>query len=531
MHSKSNYYHSTKFFPVFMLEKVFYIVFNDLKIAVSKINDIPEVLQPGWLNYLFYSSKRLVFSINIKPISTDKLVRVLDLKKKNLISNIQNNIRRQIFDSEPEDILNQTEIFKKSLSKGREIAFNVSMNLLNNHKDTPEIKKELSYSGINSNTDYLNQSNGLLELIGIKKPASSQIIDLTSLSYGLTFNDESIYHPKNGILYGRNCLNNSLIILDRFALHNHNGIIIGTSGSGKSFSAKLEILRSITIGKKVIIIDPEGEYQKLCLSVGGELHKVSIENPLPINLKSIESYQDFISTLRILFGVLVPSFTDSEIGEIDRCLTDQILEDKRFDIDRFYNSLGNSKIGKDIQIKLYRFVIGSCKNILRLDDIQTTNSSNLIVFNIQNISHEFKDIYIITILNFIWLQVLNNKDELMIFVDEAWILIKNQFISNTIDSLIKRIRKYKGSITFITQDVVDFLSNSSGNSILTNSSYKLFLRQEVAGVDLLKNKFNFNEMEVEYLLRANKGEGIMMIENHRFPCIIDKLSYEDKYIG
>jgi len=341
----------------------------------------------------------------------------------------------------------------------------------------------------------------------------------------------------NGILYGINRHNNSLILFDRFSLQNANAVVFATSGAGKSYSIKLEILRSMMLGTDVIVIDPEMEYKHLSEAVGGTYINISLAseskvNPfdLPKPKKGEVSTEDIIRSqvitlkglLRIMIGVEsskgVKNFTPIEDAILDRALLETYAKKDitpEADLSTVEPPIMQDLLevlegieGADVLVaRLEKYTEGTFAGLLNAPTNVETNNQ-LVIFSVRDLEDELRPIAIYTIVNYIWNIVRSNMKKRILAIDEAWWLMMNEDSARFIYALVKRCRKYYLGITTITQDVNDFLTSPYGQAIVTNSALQLLMRQSTASIDLIQKTFNLTEGEKYLLLEAGVGEGI-----------------------
>lgn len=344
----------------------------------------------------------------------------------------------------------------------------------------------------------------------------------------------------NGILYGINRHNNSLILFDRFSLQNANSVVFATSGAGKSYTVKLEILRSLMMGTDVIVIDPEMEYRQLSDAVGGTFVNVSLASDAKINPfdlprpKGEESSVDDIlrsavitlkGLLRIMIGKPMGergtlSFTPEEDSVLDRALLESYAKkDITPDLpslagvaaypvlDDLLQILEGMQGADNLVARIQKYVSGTFSGLLNSPTtVQMRNQ--LVVFSVRDLEDELRPMAIYTIVNYIWNVVRSERKKRLLVIDEAWWLMQNEDSAKFIFALVKRARKYYLGVTTITQDVNDFLTSQYGQAIVTNSSLQMLLKQSPAAVDLVARTFNLTQSEKYLLLEAAVGEGI-----------------------
>jgi type IV secretory pathway VirB4 component len=334
-----------------------------------------------------------------------------------------------------------------------------------------------------------------------------------------------------GILYGINRHNNSLILFDRFKMENANMVVFAKSGSGKSYTVKLEVLRSLMIGTEVIIIDPENEYKHLCDTVGGSFIKISLnsKNHLnPFDLPMVGEDEDpedilrnNIASLLGLLHLMLGNITPEEDSILDRAVHETydirdingktdfntLTKENYPTMSDLHQVLRNMDGGEDLAVRLEKYTEGIFAGFLN----STTNikvDSKLVVFNIRDMEDDLRPVAMYIILQFIWNEMRTNIKRRMVLVDEAWVMMKSDDAASFLFGIAKRCRKYYTGLTTITQDVNDFLSSRYGKPIVTNSSIQLLLKQSPAAIDVITDTFYLTDQEKFLLLESNVGEGI-----------------------
>jgi len=333
-----------------------------------------------------------------------------------------------------------------------------------------------------------------------------------------------------GILYGINRHNNSLILFDRFGLENANEIVFGKSGSGKSYFVKTEILRSLMTGIEVMILDPENEYKYLADAAGGSFFNISLASPNHINPFDLPSPREgekpadvlrsnvinMVGLLRLMLGGLSPE----EDSIIDQALTetyaakditpesDSSTWRERIPLMQDFEEILKGMEGAESLVRRVRkFTKGTFSQFFN----QQTNISMdkpLVVFGIRDMEDELRPIALFIIMRYIWNKVRTDLKKRILLVDEAWWIMQNEDGASFLYGICKRARKYWLGVTTITQDVNDFMKSSYGQPIITNSSLQVLMKQSSATIDVVQKIFNLTEGEKYLLLEAEVGEGI-----------------------
>jgi len=340
-----------------------------------------------------------------------------------------------------------------------------------------------------------------------------------------------------GILYGINRHNNSLILFDRFSMPNANFVVFATSGSGKSYFCKLEVLRSLMLGTDVIIIDPEKEYKHLSDAVGGTYLNISLASESKINpfdlprpsskeTKTADIIRGGVITAKGLLKIMIgkqlsagaKSFDAKEDSLIDRALLETYAKKdivpgcdlSKVEIPTLsdlQDILAGMEGGEALAERLKKYTEGTFSGFLN-NRTNVKMQNQLVIFSVRDLEDELRPMAIYTIINYIWNVVRSELKRRILLIDEAWWLMQHEDSAKFIFALVKRCRKYYLGVTTITQDVQDFLTSPYGRAIVTNSALQLLLKQSPASIDSIVKTFMLTEGEKYLLLECGLGEGI-----------------------
>jgi type IV secretory pathway VirB4 component len=331
-----------------------------------------------------------------------------------------------------------------------------------------------------------------------------------------------------GILYGVNRHNSSLILFDRFSLQNYNSVTLAKSGSGKSYFTKLEILRSMMFDTEIIILDPEREYEYLAEAVGGRYFNISLtseHNINPFDLPEPGEGESTASVLRSniihlvgLFRIMLGGLTAEEDAIIDKAITQTYaLKDitPESDLSKveppllsdFEMVLQGMEGAESLAQRLSKYTEGTWAGFLNKPTNVDINQK-LVVFSLRDMEDELKPVAMYIITHHIWNAIRKRLQKRLLIIDEAWWMMKSEDTASFLLGLAKRGRKYYLGLSTITQDVGDFLKSPYGLPIITNSSMQMLLRQSPSSVDKIQDIFHLTEEEKSLLIQSNVGEGI-----------------------
>ena len=536
-----------------------YLKLGNKLVKTLFIFSYPRYLTTGWFSGVINMPELIDISIFIHPVETNVALRNLRRKAAQVESQmIEKSEKGLVRDPMLETAYQDIESLRDTLQQAREQLFNVSA-YLTLYADTEEALNKLESkitTLLESRLVYVKPAlfqhgEGFNSTIPLGKDRLLITSPLNSGPASTLFPFiSSTLTSDEGILYGINRHNNTLIIFDRFSLENANIVIFAKSGSGKSYATKLEALRLLMMGVDLLIIDPENEYENLATAVGGSYFKISLASDHHINpfeLPAIPKDEDPADVLRShivncagLLKIMLGKLTPEEDAVLDRALSEayaarDIVAGKDFsqavpplmeDVERV---LENMEGGRGLAQRLYKYTKGSYAGFTN----QPTNvdiKNRFIVFSIRDLEEELRPIAMYIVLNFIWNLVRANLKKRVLIVDEAWVLMKYEDGASFLFGLVKRCRKYFLGVTTITQDVEDFLKSPYGRPIITNSSLQLLLKQSPATMDLIMKTFNLTEGERSLLLEANIGEGLFFAGLNHVAIQVIASYLEDKIV-
>ncbi len=515
--------------------------FNSIKIgdkyyATLFVVGYPRYVSPNWLYSLITFDHPLYISMYIYPTESKEVLEDLKRKIAEMEATIENDIKAgKVVDPTVQIALDDALGLQAELAKGAERFFQFGLYITipaNTQEELNEVTKQvdsvLASLLIISRKATLEMEEGFKSTLPMfyDKLQVWRNMDSTSLAMTFPFSTASLTRNE-GILYGLNEHDGSLIIFDRFTLENANSVILGKSGGGKSFLVKLEALRLLMMDVDVLIIDPENEYKKLADSVGGEFVEFSGSSQYKINPFDLatdnpepDELQNKILDLHSLMRVIMGELTPSQDALLDRALvTTYKAKNISTDPETFKNEpplledlfkvlIGmETPEGKELADRLEKFVTGSASGIFN----QQSNfdiKNRFTVFGIRDLEENLRPVAMYIVLDYIWNKVRRERKKRVLVVDEAWYLIKNKDSGAYLFSFVKRARKYLLGLTTITQDVEDFIATNEGRAIITNSSLQIILKQSTAAVDKITQTFYLTGGEKHFLLSAGIGEGL-----------------------
>ena len=497
----------------------------------------PRFVSANWLYPLISFDHSLFVSMFIYPQEAKIILEDLRRKIAEMEATIQSDIKSgKVVDPAVQVALDDALALQAQLAKGAERFFQFALyitipadSLEELNQVSKQIEATLGSLLIVSKHSSLQMEEGFKTCLPFGKDflTIDRNMDTTSLATTFPFSTASLT-ANEGVLYGINEHDGSLVIFDRFTLENANTVVFGKSGCGKSFLVKLETLRSLMFGSEVFIIDPEGEYKALTEALGGEFLEFSFSSPIKINPFDLSGIREEgenelglkILSLHSLMKVVMGELSPSESATLDRALV-QTYRQKGITPDPetqtkeppLMEDLYKVLIGmedpeaKGLAERLEKFIKGSLAGIFN----QKSNfdiKNPFTVFCIRDLEAELRPIAMFVILDFIWTRIKRDKKKRLLVVDEAWYLMKHPDSANFIYSIAKRARKHYLGLTTITQDVEDFLGSEHGKPIITNSSIQILLKQSPAAIDKIAEIFYLSGGEKHFLLSCEVGEGL-----------------------
>ena len=499
----------------------------------------PRYLTTAWFSPVINLDTPMDIGFHIHPVETGLILK--QLRKK--VTEVQAELAEReekglIRDPALETAFQDIETLRDRLQTAQERMFKLGLYLTIYGDSAKELKEtEITLRSIlESRLIYIKpalyqQRDGFhasspsgLDQLQVHTPMNTE--PLSSIFPFVSFDLSS----NEGILYGVNRHNNSLILFDRFSLENANEVIFGKAGSGKSYTVKLEILRYLMCGTDCIILDPENEYRFLSDAVGGSFFNISLASPNHINPFDLptpredEKAEDvlrsnvlnLVGLLRIMLGGLTPE----EDAIIDQALTetyaakdivpetDPALWLERIPLMQDFEAiLEGMEGGESLVRRVKKFTKGTFAQFFN----QPTNISMekpLVVFGIRDLEDELRPMAMFIIMRYIWNKVRSELKKRILVVDEAWWLMQREDGASFLFGIAKRARKYWLGVTTITQDVNDFMKSAYGQPIITNSSLQVLMKQSPATIEVVQKIFNLTEEEKYLLLEAEVGEGI-----------------------
>ncbi|MBI3443192.1 ATP-binding protein [Candidatus Woesebacteria bacterium] len=509
------------------------------------VANYPRFVEPNWLEPLISFDHSLLVAMFIYPSESAGVLDELKRKIAEMEATIQTDLERgRAIDPSVEVALEDAKGLQDQLVKGVERFFQFALYISvpssskqDLHNSAKLVESTLASLSISAKPTTLQMEDGFKSTLPIGADLLNLTHNMDTTSLATTFPFASSELTANeGIMYGINEHNDSLILFDRFSLENANSVVFAKSGAGKSFLVKLEALRSLMFGVEIIIIDPEQEYLPLTHAVGGEYINFSSSSPVKINPFDLSSQITAgenelgrkILSLTAFLKLVMGNLTAQEGAILDRALKQTyqlkgITDDPKTQLNPrlgppLMEDLYKVLIGMEepsameLSARLERFIKGSLTGIFSAhSNIDLQNSFT--VFSVRDLPDELRPLAIYMILDYIWTKIRGKLKRRILIVDEAWYLMRNPDSANFLVDMAKRARKYYLGLTTVTQDVEDFLGSERGKEIISNSSIQILLKQAPVSIDILSQVFNLSEGEQRLLMSEGIGQGLFFAGN------------------
>lgn len=512
-------------------EEADHLLIDGVYIRTLYISGYPFVASSGWLDSLINFNHDTDISYHLHEVNALHALPKLHRKITELESTRRAMMKAgKIVGSEVTDPLESAIELRDKIQRGQEKLFQMSIyiairadSLEGLNKTTKLLEATMSARLFYSKVARYQQLEALQSILPRGEDQLAQKRNLDSSSAALTFpfmSSELV--QESGILYGVNKSNNSLVILDRFSLHNANSIVFAQSGSGKSYTTKVEILRQLMQGTKVLVIDPEREYKRLSETVGGTYIKLSAKSKEKINpfdlattFHTKSDLAEHVQDLTAVIDLMAEGLDKREKAAVDKAILKVYKKAKKEqplleDLYAELHSLGQLQLCE----RLEKYISGSSSEIFNSHtNIQLDN--RLVIFDIKDMPANLRPIMMLIISNFIQNQVKAKPEKRMLVIDEGWLLLQHEQSARFIAGLVRRARKYYLGVSFISQQADDFLKSDYGRAIASQSALRILMRQDTTTIKTVVSEFSLSEYEQQFLLTCERGDALIIADqNH-----------------
>ncbi|MFC8429293.1 VirB4 family type IV secretion system protein [Streptomyces sp. NPDC057253] len=529
-------------------------------VASFAVTGYPREVNPGWLQPLLTHAGRLDVSLHVEPI--DPVTAANRLKRQ--LAKLESGRRRdtdhgRLVDPQVEAATEDAHDLSARVARGEGKLFRLGLYLTVHAGSREELADEaaavraLAASLLldAKPTTYRSLQGWVTCLpMGLDLISMRRTFDTAALAAAFPFTspdlpptDPASVAAPAGVLYGYNLGSQGLVHWDRFTLDNHNSVVLGRSGAGKSYLVKLELLRSLYRGVEAYVIDPEDEYARLAAAVGGTYVPVGAEdvrlNPfdLPVHVRpdgrrtaakdALVRRALFLHTVvAVLLGSALPA---DERAVLDRAIAATyqragITSDPRTwtraaplltDLVSVLRRSKNRAAG-DLAARLHPFVEGTFSGFFA-GPTTTRSEGHLVVFSLRDLADEIKPVGTLLTLDAVWRQVSNPtaRRPRFVTVDEAWLLMKEPAGADFLFRMAKAARKRWAGLTVATQDTADLLGSDLGKAVVANAATQILLRQAPQAIEEITRVFDLSAGERQFLLSADRGQGLLSTSTHR----------------
>lgn len=543
-----------------------YMVVGDKYARALYLTDLPSFLGDSILAELTNTSFNMLTTINYEPVQQQKAIKMIKNNIVNINSNLIDRQKRaakagysvDLISPELKNVAEEANELLTDLTSKNQKMFYVSFVLVHFADDL---------EALNRDTELL-QGTARKFVCNIKKLNYQQENGLTSalpLAYNmlsvkrvLTTESTAVFMPylsqelsqKNGMYYGLNAVSRNLLLFDRRKQKNSNGFILGTPGSGKSFSAKREMLNVLlNTDDDVIVLDPEREYGEMATLLGGKVVKIAVGSKYhinPLDMDADYADEDDPITLKSDFMLSVcntviggrSGLEASEKSIVDRCCR-MVYKDfikSGYDPDKIPTLLDFQKAleaqpereAKYIATSFELYTRGS-QNIFAYKT-NVDNNGRFVVYDIKDIGANMKTLAMLIVLDSIWNRLIANRKKgrrTWLYIDEIYLLFTDETSAQFLKELWKRARKWGGVPTGITQNVEDLLMSDTARTMLSNCEFIQMLNQAPLDRKQLAELLNISNTQLSYITNADPGQGLIYIGNAIVP-FVDKFPQNTK---
>lgn len=534
-----------------------YFEMGDKVGRVFYLKDYASYIKDDMVAELTDMNRNLMLSMDIVPIPMDEAIKEVENRRLGVETNIANWQRRQnnnnnfsaVIPYDMEQQRNESKEFLDDLTTRDQRMFVcvLTMVLIADNKEELEQETESLLATSRKHLCQMpilkwQQMDGLNTVIpyGVRRINALRTLTTESLAVFMPFRVQEVNH-ENGIYYGENVISKNMIVADRRELLNGNSFIMGVSGSGKSFSAKNEIV-SIALrdpNADIIIIDPEREYPKLVEALGGEDIYISATSENHINAMDMNAeYGDGANPI-ILKSEFILSLCEHLMGEnalgpkeksiIDRCTAKvyRIYQQGNYQgvaptLQDFREELLKQpeEEAKQIALAIELFTDGSLNTFAKNTNVDT--NSRIICYDILDLGKQLLPIGMLVVLDSILNRITANRQKgrnTYIFIDEIYLLFQHEYSANFLFTLWKRVRKYGAYCTGITQNVDDLLQSHTARTMLANSEFIVMLNQASTDRIELAKLLNISDTQMSYITNVGAGQGLLKVGSTLVPFI------------
>ena len=510
------------------------------------LKEYASYIKDSMINELTALDRNLMLSIDIIPVPTDEAVRELQSRLLGVETNVTNWQRRQNSNNNfsavvPYDLEQQRKETREMLddltTRDQRMLFAVVtlVHLADSKEeldsDTETLRSTARKHLCQLSTLNWQQADGLVTALplGLRRIDALRTLTTEALAVLMPFKAQEIRH-QGGVYYGQNTISKNLILANRKELLNGNGFVLGVSGSGKSFTAKREMVGlALSTEDDIIVIDPESEYRPLMEGLGGEVINISATSSNHINAMDMEQgYGDgddpvvlksefILSLCEQLMGAGKLSAKEKSI--IDRCTalcyhtyiqngcegTVPTLRDFHAELLRQPETEAT-----DVALAIELFTKGSLNTFAKPTNVDT--NSRILCYDIRDLGKQLLPVGMLVVLDSVFNRIVRNRKlgrNTWVYIDEIYLLFQHEYSANFLFTLWKRVRKYGACCTGLTQNVDDLLQSHTARTMLANSEFLVMLNQAATDREELAKLLNISDNQLSYITNVDFGRGLI----------------------
>ena len=510
------------------------------------LKEYASYIKDSMINELTALNRTMMLSIDIIPVPTDEAVREMQNRLLGVETNVTNWQRRQNNNNNfsavvPYDLEQQRKETREMLddltTRDQRMMFAVVtlVHLADSKEeldsDTDALQSTARKHLCQLSTLNWQQADGLVTALplGLRRIDALRTLTTEALAVLMPFKAQEV-RDQGGVYYGQNVISKNLIIANRKELLNGNGFVLGVSGSGKSFTAKREMVNlALSTDDDIIVIDPESEYRPLIEGLGGEVVNISATSPNHINAMDMEQgYGDgenpvvlksefLLSLCEQLMGDRLLSAKEKSI--IDRCTASVYhsyikggYQGKAPTLQDFHAELlrQSEPEARDVALAIELFTEGSLNTFAKPTNVDT--DARILCYDIRDLGKQLLPVGMLVVLDSIFNRVIRNRQRgrnTWVYVDEIYILFQHEYSANFLFTLWKRVRKYGACCTGITQNLDDLLQSHTARTMLANSEFLVMLNQAATDRTELAQLLNISDNQLSFITNVDSGRGLI----------------------
>jgi hypothetical protein len=528
--------------PAGAFEEASAVQIGDLRARALAVTRYPDRLDPGWLGALQQLDGDLDVALHLHPNAGPAVMHFLERR----IAELSSTVRLAEEHGARPDAYRQVALqdaveLQERIAQGSERLFDVSLYLVPWAADgdaldaaTRRIEALLGSRLVHSRRLLFQMRAGVVSALplGVDSVQLRRVLPTSAVAATFPF-DGSDLPARSGLLYGINVMSRSPVVLDRFALENHNAVVFATSGAGKSYLVKVELARAALAGHRALVIDPEGEYATLLAQLGAAVVPIGPGagaglDPFAIVDGAPGRLSARVAMLTTLVELLVAGLQPGERAAVAGAISAAYAR-AGFADGTPITGLGSPQFAEirdrlraiagmqPVAARLDRYVSGSGSWLFQRRELRDVTAETSVVYTLAGLPEEDRAVAMFLVLDRIWQSLANANRPTLVVVDEAWWLMRHPDTAAFLFRLVKTARKRRAGLTLVTQDVGDVLSSPDGEAVIANAALQILMKQAPQAMPRLAELFRLTRAEQTWLLNAQRGDGLLVAQGRRVP--------------